>query len=289
MKSVSVIGLGGIGRPIAERLLSLGFTLTVCDVREEAMATFAARGVRTTQSPAGCASSDAVIVLVANDAQVEAVTLGEKGLLEGVDATNPPIVLIMSTVLPATVRSISERMQIKQVVVYDAPVSGGIRGAIDGKLTILIGGAAADVEAVSGLLAKLGRNIFHCGPLGAGSTAKILNNLVSNANIYLMTEVLMVAKAIGVDRAWLTGVMEASAGRNWMTADYDKTQEFYKLNTADMPALIASVNITRKDLGLGLTLAADAGLDCPAFKALAANCGELSYEKLFSTWSALKE
>lgn len=287
MKKIGLIGAGGIGRPIAMRLAKLGFAVTVCDIQESTLLELAAEGMKTTTVPSGCAMCDVILVLVASDSQVNTVVLGQNGLADSIDPANAPAILIMSTVLPETVIALGHALEGKVSALCDTPVSGGIRGAIDGTLTILAGGSEADVKHVDAFLQHLSSRIFHCGPLGAGSTAKILNNMMSNATIYLMTEVLTLANGIGVNTEWLTELMDASAGTNWMTANFERTKEFYRLNTASMQALSASVNITRKDLALGLTLAANAGISCPTFESLVRGANALSYENVMSTWTPL--
>jgi 3-hydroxyisobutyrate dehydrogenase len=287
MTSISVIGLGGIGRPIAERLLAMSQGIVVCDLRDDVVIALKAKGARVAKRPADCAGSKAVIIVVATDSQVKDVACGPGGLHEGIDPESPPLVLIMSTVLPETARLVGRFLAGKNAIVCDTPVSGGVRGAIDGTLSIMIGGEPENVENAKPLLRMLGDRLFHCGPLGSGCTAKILNNIVSNSAIYLMSEVLRVARAMDVDTAWLANIMEASAGRNWMTRDMNKTREFYRLNTADAGALMASINITRKDLRLGLELAAGMNIECPVLEAISSSIEAQSYDTVAAIWSEL--
>ena len=265
---VAFIGAGGIGGPMAECLAKKGFDLTVCDMREAALEPLRKLGAGVTQRVADCATADFVIVMVATDAQALAVVLGDAGLLAAIDAAKPPRVIIMSSVLPATVREVAAALAVKNVPVLDAPVSGGRVSAANGQLTIMAGGSEADLAAARPLLEALGSNIVYCGPLGAGESVKIVNNILGVANMILMTEASRLALELGLDVDWLAGVMEKSSGRNFGTRDYASHKALYRLNTQSHETLKALLDVCRKDLALAQSLASSSKLSLPLLEAI---------------------
>ncbi len=216
---VAFIGAGNIGGAMAACLARKRFDLTVCDMNDAALEAFRELGANTTVNVADCASADVVVIMVATDRQVRSVAIGDEGnggLLAHVDAAKPPAVVIMSSVLPATVRDVAAAMAQKNVRVIDAPVSGGRVAAANGLLTIMVGGETADLTRVRPLLDALGSNIVQCGPLGAGEAVKIVNNIVGVTNMILMTEAARLALELGMDVNWLAGVL--SGGEQQMLA-----------------------------------------------------------------------
>ena len=174
MKEITFIGVGGIGKPMAERLIDTGFAITVCDLSEAALEGFRKRGARTISRAAEGAEADAILVMVANDAQVKAAVLGPGGVLEGIDSERPPVVAIMSSVLPQTIQDTARELAKKNVHTLDAPVSGGSIRAAQGELTIMVGGDAADLQTIRPVFDALGNKVFHCGPLVLCRPAQIV-------------------------------------------------------------------------------------------------------------------
>jgi 3-hydroxyisobutyrate dehydrogenase len=268
--NVALIGSGGIGGPMAQCLAGSGVELMVCDIDEAALEPFRTLGVRVTQRAADCAAADFVIAMVATDAQVRTVLLGDGGLFDAIDAAAAPRVLIMSSVLPETVRRTAVLLATKNTALLDAPVSGGRVAALQGQLTIMVGGADADLAAARPLLGILGSNIVHCGPLGSGAAVKIINNIVGVTNMFLMTEAMVLAVELGMDVDKLAAIMEQSSGRNLATRDYPAHKALYRLNTQSPETLKALLDICRKDLALAQSLAGSAGLSLPLVEAVKA-------------------
>jgi 3-hydroxyisobutyrate dehydrogenase-like beta-hydroxyacid dehydrogenase len=268
LPAVAFIGTGGIGAPMVERLARSGILLTACDLRAEALAPLHAQGVRITQRVADCADAQVVIVMVATDAQVRSVVLGDNGLLRHVDRARPPLLIVMSSVLPATVREVAMAGAAAGVRVLDAPVSGGRVSAAQGTLTILAGGAPDDLAAARPVLELLGSRIVHCGAPGSGAAVKIVNNILGVANMFLMTEASRLAQELGLDPDWVAGVMEQSSGRNLGTRDPAAHRQLYRLNTASPQSLKALLDVCRKDLALAQALAHEHGLGLPMLEAV---------------------
>src|SRR5690606_19184707 len=132
--------VGNIGGPMAERLMRSGFDLCVCDRSDAARSHFAKIGARIADRPADCAQEEMVVFMVANEAQLEEAALGADGLAAGVDPAAPPLVAIMSTIMPEAARAIAAKLESRNLRVVDAPVSGGAVRAAKGQLSIMIGG-----------------------------------------------------------------------------------------------------------------------------------------------------
>lgn len=284
---VAFIGAGGIGGPMAERLARQGVPLTVCDQRAEALAPLQALGARVTGRIADCASADLVIVMVATDAQVRDVVLGVDGLLANADPARPPLLLVMSSVLPATVRSVADAVAAKGMRVLDAPVSGGRLAAARGALTILLGGAQGDIATARPVLELLGSRIVPCGPVGSGEAVKIVNNILGVANMFLMAEATRLAQELGLEPDWVAGIMEQSSGRNLGTRDPAAHRALYGLNTASPETLHALLQVCRKDLGLAQTLARDQALSLPMLEAVKAALDATPDADIGAHWARL--
>lgn len=144
MVRVGFIGTGQMGRPMAERLLAAGFALTVHDRRPEAARRLLAQGARWADTPAA-AGAERVITMLPSSAEVEAVILGPDGVLERL--AHGAIVLDMSSADPASTRRLAERVAERGGIMLDAPVSGGVKGAREGRLAIMVGGPLEAFEA----------------------------------------------------------------------------------------------------------------------------------------------
>lgn len=209
---VGFIGLGVMGRPMAERLLRAGHELGIWARRPESAAPLAAAGARVFPTPAALAAEcEAIFTVVTASQDVENVVLGAQGIAEGA----PPgsVVVDHSTIAPETARRIAARLADRGVAFLDAPVSGGGAGAQAGTLAIMAGGDEAALEKVRGLLACYGKTIVHIGGSGAGQVAKACNQMILVAAIQACAEAARLAQAHGADFERIRGAMMAgSAG-----------------------------------------------------------------------------
>jgi 2-hydroxy-3-oxopropionate reductase len=207
---VGFIGLGVMGRPMALHLQRAGHELFVWARRSASLEGLSARPCAT---PAELGRAcDVVFTVITGSADVESVTLGPAGLIEGMA---PGAVLVdCSTIAPDSARRIAARLGEKGIAMLDAPVSGGAQGAIDATLAIMAGGEAAVLERVRPLLECLGKRIVHVGPNGAGQVAKACNQMIMVAAIQAAAEAMRLAAAAGVDcgkvKAALAGGSAAS-------------------------------------------------------------------------------
>ena len=199
-QTVGFIGLGIMGRPMAHNVLAAGFGLVVYDLVSEATIELVNAGAIAVNAPAEVASSSDVVLLCLPDSpDVEAAMTGKQGLLAGARAGQ--IVVDMSTISPVTARTMAEKAAAQGVTLLDAPVSGGQVGALNGTLSIMVGGDATALESVRPILASMGKTILHLGDSGAGQVAKACNQLVIAVTIEAVAEAMILASKAGVDPA----------------------------------------------------------------------------------------
>ncbi len=256
---VGFIGLGNIGKPMAVNVATAGFDLMVYDVREEPLTELAALGATVAHSPREIGAHGEIIELVVvDDAQVEAVTLGEGGVLSG--AKPGSIIAIHSTVHPKTVRKIAELAKARGVDVIDAQVSGGERGAQAKTLCYMVGGDKALCERCRPLFATSGANIFHLGELGAGAIAKLAHNLIVYVNMLAASEGMRLAEKAGLDLKALQEVVHVSAGQSRVADNWLQQRRLKEVYTSGPQGLMQLIH---KDLRLALELGHDLGLPLP--------------------------
>src|SRR5580692_8193058 len=152
--------------------------------------------------------------MLPSSANVEAAYLGEGGIIESAPAGR--LCVDMSTIDPGTSQRVAARLQERGLRFLDAPVSGGVGGAAAGTLTIMVGGAAGDLEEARPALAAMGTNIIHVGAVGAGEVAKLCNNLIAGVAIVAVSEAFRIGEAYGVDLRTLTSVIAKSSGSTWV-------------------------------------------------------------------------
>jgi len=213
MTAVGFIGLGNMGNPMAGNVLKKGFSLTVYDKNPAAMANLVAAGAAAGESAAHvAASAEVILTCLPGSPDVEALYIGPGALIE---ATKPGSVLVdMSSVLPSTPRKLQPLAQARGVPFLEAPVSGGVTGARAATLAIMVGGEAALLERVRPILAAMGPNIYHVGPVGAGNTIKAINNMMSSVNSLAMMEGMMVGLKAGLSLETMHSVIKDSSGNS---------------------------------------------------------------------------
>ncbi len=254
---VGFIGLGIMGRPMALNLLKAGSRLAVYARRPESVEPLEAAGAEVCRSPAELAArSDLIFTMVSDTPDVEEVIFGPGGVIEGV--REGAVVVDMSTIAPSVTRDMARRLAALGVAMLDAPVSGGDLGAINGTLSIMVGGEPAVFERVLPLFQVLGKNIVHVGEAGAGQVCKACNQVVVGATIAAVAEAILLARASGVDparmREALLGGFAASRilevhGRRMIEDDF-------------APGFKSRLH--QKDLGIVLAAAQELGLALPS-------------------------
>jgi 3-hydroxyisobutyrate dehydrogenase len=260
---IGFIGLGNMGAPMAGRLLDAGYALTVHDARESTGHKLRSRGARWAGSPAEvAAAAQTVITILPTSREVRQVLMGPKGLL---DALRPgSLVLEMTSADPSATRELEPEVAARGSALIDAPVSGGVRGATEGTLAIMVGGDAALLERARPVLSCMGKHIFHAGPVGAGHAIKLVNNMCSGGILALTIEAVAVAARAGVDPARAVEIIQASSGRS-NASDY-KFPRF--ILTGGFDAGFA-IRLMMKDLDGYGRLAQEAGVPSPVARAAA--------------------
>ena len=211
--NVGFIGCGNMGNPMASNLINAGHQLTVHDLRREAATNLLEVGAVWANNPKDVVSGNEVVFTslpVPRD--VEAVVMGENGILEGSGPNT--IYMDLSTNSPTTIRRIHDLCAEKGVAVLDAPVSGGVYGAAAGTLAVMVGGDKAIYDRMKPTLDAIGSHVVYCGPIGNGMVCKICNNLLSMGIGTLMAESLTLGVKAGVDLAVLADVIVNSSGGN---------------------------------------------------------------------------
>jgi 3-hydroxyisobutyrate dehydrogenase len=253
--SVAFIGLGRMGLPMTRRLAAAGYAVRGYDVstraREELAGIVGAQAADSAQAAA--AGADAVVLMLPSSAVVGAVLL-EDGLLEALTAG---VALIdMSSSEPLATRALAARAAERGIELVDAPVSGGVRGAVEGSLTIMAGGSEEAVEACRPLLETLGRSVRHVGPVGAGHALKALNNLLSAVHLLASCEALAIGRGFGLDPHVLVETINASTGRSASTER--KLPEFILTESYDAGFAFA---LMVKDVGIAVALGEQLGIE----------------------------
>lgn len=256
---IGFVGLGTMGKPMASNLLKAGHTLTVYDLLPEAVDTLASLGAEPAGSAAAAAAgAEVVVTMVPSSPHVETAVLGPGGVLEGLKAGRT--LIEMSTIDPLVTRRVAEAAAARGVQMLDAPVSGSLPRAIDGTLTIMVGGPRAVFEACLPILQVMGEHIFHVGEVGMGETVKLCNNLMAAISSIAMSEAFALGVAAGADPKVLHQVISKSSGDCWAL----QTRPPYPGLVAGAPvdqdwAPGFMVDLMLKDLGLALSLARGVG------------------------------
>ncbi len=222
------IGLGNQGGAIAERMLAQGVKVAVWARRPETMGPFVEKGATTAASPAALGREQRVVgVCVGDDNDVRSVVLGDNGVLAGM--ARGGLILIHSTVAPATVIELEKLAAEKGVRLLDAPVSGGARGALAGTMTVMVGGDADVLEEARPQLETFAASIPHLGAVGSGQGLKLLNNALCYGNAVMGVIALETAEKLGMDRKIAGDIMAISSGQSnglSLVVDEDRLRHF---------------------------------------------------------------
>lgn len=195
---VGFIGLGIMGKPMSKNLIKAGYSLIVNDVNKAAVAEIVALGAESAENPREVAKrSDVVITMLPNSPHVKQVALGPNGIIE---AARPGLVLIdMSSIAPLVSREVAAKLAEKGMEMLDAPVSGGEPKAVDGTLSIMVGGKKEVFDTYFDMLKKMGGSVVLTGDIGAGNITKLANQIIVALNIAAMSEALVLATKAGVE------------------------------------------------------------------------------------------
>lgn len=214
IRTIGFVGLGNMGAPMASRLAQAGYHVVGYDVQESARARVVESGVVAGSVLADAArDSDAVILMLPNSAVVTAVLADD----DFAEALAPDAIVIdMSSSDPLRTRELASRLAQRGIRMIDAPVSGGVKGAMAGRLTLMVGGDSEDLARATPVLDVLGRPI-HAGPVGAGHAVKALNNLLSATHLWATSEAMVTGMRFGIDPQVMLEIFNGSSGRSGST------------------------------------------------------------------------
>jgi 3-hydroxyisobutyrate dehydrogenase len=256
LRHVGFVGLGKMGNPMASRLHAAGYRLTVSDAAAGVAQTWAGvhpNCLAATKS-ADFAGVDVLVLMLPNSTVVETV-LEREGLPgDGVGLAEVlkegTVVVDMSSSEPLRTRALAERLAGRGLRLVDAPVSGGVRGAVAGGLTVMTGGSDPDLDEIRPVLEQFGMTILPVGPVGSGHAAKALNNLVSAASVSVTVEALRLGERFGITPATMTAVLNNSSGRS--NTSENKVAQFMISGTYGSGF---ALQLMAKDVGIAVGLA----------------------------------
>jgi len=215
---VGFIGLGIMGLGMARNLLKAGFDVRAWNRTPAKMEMLTGEGASTADSPADLAAQcDLIFVCVSDTPDVQAVLLGEAGVIHGARAGS--LVVDHSTISPIATKEMAAALNKKDVHMLDAPISGGSEGAANGTLSIMIGGEADQVARAMPCLQAMGKTITHVGPQGAGQMVKLVNQILVVGNALAMSEALVFAQAGGLDLEKTFNAVAGGAAGSWMLSN----------------------------------------------------------------------
>jgi 2-hydroxy-3-oxopropionate reductase len=198
MEKIGFVGLGIMGKPMSKNLLKAGYKLVVYDIVPKPLEELKQAGAEIGTSPSDVASkADVIITMLPNSPHVKQAILGEKGVAEG--ARRGALVVDMSSIAPLVAREVGAELAKKGIRMLDAPVSGGEPKAIEGTLSIMVGGSKADFDQMLPVFKSMGSSAVLTGDLGAGNVTKLANQIIVALNIAAVSEALVLATKAGVD------------------------------------------------------------------------------------------
>ena len=258
---IGILGMGTMGGPMARRLVESGFTVTGYEPDQMRAGKAKADGVTLASSPARVAeASDMVLSSLPDVATVRRAYEAADGAIAGARAGMTFI--DVSTTDPESWREVAKAAKTKGVECLDAPVSGGPTDAGSGKLIFLIGGEAGVLERCRPVLSVLGHEIHHIGPLGSGQVLKIVNNVMSVGNVVVAAEAMVLGVRAGLDPQRLYDILSTSGGRS-----HHFIKRFPNVLAGDFTPYFG-INLSRKDVAIGLNMAASLGLPMPVTSAV---------------------
>jgi 3-hydroxyisobutyrate dehydrogenase len=247
------IGVGNMGNPMAANLVKAGHSLQVFDIRRESAANLLEAGATWASSPKDAATgAEATFMSLPMPADVERVTLADDGVLAGTQSGSA--IFDMSTNSPTVVRNLCEKAKAKGVSFLDAPVSGGVRGARNGSLAIMVGGDKAVYNKYESALKAMGANVIHCGEIGAGNVVKLVNNMLAFIHMMGAAEAMVLGAKAGVDPNIIWKAVKASSGGSFVW------ESGTRAILRDKLAPTFTIDLASKDIGLAVDLGKDFGV-----------------------------
>lgn len=276
MEKVGFIGLGNIGTPMVLSLLRAGRQVVVRDLRREAAQEVIAAGATFADSFADMTREcDLIGVAVVNDSQVRGLLLGENGLLAAMQPGQ--LVVLHSTIMPATVLDMAAEAANCGIRLVDAPISGGDQRARQGDLAIMVGGATEDVARCNPYLAQMARCVEHMGDLGSGAGTKLAMQMMSLGNWVIAMECMRLGRALGLDEQRMARVATQTTADSWVVqtwGNYDRVLREHQLSGEPL------YRFFDKDLFNAVALGRELNVTLPSTAAASQALGLLAAERL---------
>lgn len=263
MAKIAFVGLGNMGGPMAINLVKAGHQVCVFDLSEQAVTQVVEQGATTHNNANDCVkNAEYIITMLPSGKHVKSVYLSENGLIN--DIEKGALVIDSSTIDSATSINVADALSEKGINFIDAPVSGGVGGAIAGTLSFMVGGSEDDFNRAKLVLDNMGKNVFHAGEHGAGQVAKACNNMLLSVLMLATSEALQLGISNGLDAKVLSNIMSKSSGSNW-------TLDVYNPCPGVMEGVPSSnsyqggfmVDLMTKDLGLAMDTALNSQSSTP--------------------------
>ena len=256
MDRIGFCGLGTMGQHMAANLRKAGFEVTVWNRTPGRAADLVALGCREAATPAAVGrDADVVVTCVSDTPDVEAVLFGPDGIASGIASGG--MVVDCSTVSPDATRRFAARLEEQGIGWVDAPVSGGSEGAKNGTLTIMVGGAPADVERARPVLSAMGKTITHFGPAGSGQAVKAVNQVVISGVYLAVAEGMVLSMKAGLDPQAVVAALGGGVAGSWILANRSAKM----VNNVYPLGFKTSLHL--KDLGIALDMARTLGASLP--------------------------
>ena len=264
MAKIAFIGLGNMGGPMAINLVKTGHQVCVFDLSASAVKQVVEQGATTQNSASECVKgAEFVISMLPAGKHVEAVYLAPNtGLINYIEQGS--IVIDSSTIDATTSQKVAKALAEKEIDFVDAPVSGGVGGAIAGTLSFMVGGSEREFNRVNPVLENMGKNIFHAGDHGAGQIAKVCNNMLLSVLMVGTSEALQLGIANGLDPKVLSNIMGKSSGSNWTLDVYNPCPNVMEnVPSSNNYQGGFMVDLMAKDLGLAMDTAVNSQSSTP--------------------------
>ena len=262
MEKIGFIGLGNMGMPMAQNLISNGIKVKGFDVSEEILKQASENKIEVCSDTLQASKEiDVLITMLPNGEAVSSV-FNSENLLENID---PSILIIeCSTISPKTSKELSLKASSLDLEMIDAPVSGGVKGAEEAGLTFMVGGSVENVEKAKPILSMMGKNIFHAGDSGSGQIAKLCNNMLLAIHMSGTAEAISMGVKSGLDPSVLSEIMSKSSGGNWSLDKYNPYPGVMIETPASKDYQGGFLNkLMIKDLNLAKELAQDSKTETP--------------------------
>ena len=262
MEKIGFIGLGNMGMPMAQNLISNGIKVKGFDVSEEVLKQASKNKIEVCSDNLQASKEiDVLITMLPNSEAVSSV-FNSESLLKNID---PSILIIeCSTISPKTSKELSLKASSLNLEMIDAPVSGGVKGAEEASLTFMVGGSVESVEKAKPILSMMGKNIFHAGDSGSGQIAKLCNNMLLAIHMSGTAEAISMGVKSGLDPSVLSEIMSKSSGGNWSLDKYNPYPGVMIESPASKDYQGGFLNkLMIKDLNLAKELAQDSKTETP--------------------------